>query len=155
VSPSIYRRASPTVGTGDAPISTRTPPREPIAHAPALEPAAVLIVDDDDGTRQTIARYLRLEGFTINLAATGREALDDVGRVEPAVVLLDCHLPDISGIDCLAELRRRGSQVPVVIFSADCDLDLAQIGELRASTLSKLCDLEDVRAVVASYVAVR
>ena len=142
VTPSEYRARA----IGSAPT-----PQELAARQDALAPEAktFLIVDDDEGTRETIGRYLQFEGYRVVLASTGREALHEAARVSPSAILLDYHLPDIDGLTCLRALRQDAAvpDASVVLFTADWDLQITdrELKELGARIASKLCDLEEVR----------
>jgi AraC-like DNA-binding protein/CheY-like chemotaxis protein len=129
-------------------------PRPPEPAAPAPEAKTFLIVDDDEGTRETIGRYLQFEGYRVVLASTGREALHEAARVSPSAILLDYHLPDIDGLTCLRALRQDAAvtDASVVLFTADWDLPVTdrELKELGAKLASKLCDLEEVRDLLAN-----
>ncbi|MGH9414776.1 MAG: response regulator transcription factor [Terriglobales bacterium] len=79
----------------------------------------ILIVEDEDLIRDTYARRLEHEGYTVRQAACGREALQSVRQVAPELILLDVMLPDISGLEVLKSLRadRRFASTPVVLFT--------------------------------------
>jgi len=111
----------------------------------------VLIVDDDLGSRETIGRYLEREGYRVICADNGKDGLLEADRSRPAVVLLDYRLPDIDGLEWLRRFRSRQSTTPVVMFSADWDLECRrdELSALGATFLSKLCDLEDVCEALA------
>jgi DNA-binding response OmpR family regulator len=74
----------------------------------------VLIVEDEDAIALPLAEGLRREGFDVDRAATGAEALD---AAEPDIVLLDLRLPDMDGLDVCRRLRER-SQLPIIIVTA-------------------------------------
>jgi two-component system response regulator RegX3 len=74
----------------------------------------VLVVEDDDGIAEPLAEGLQREGFEVNRAATGREALD---APIPDVVLLDLGLPDVDGYAVCRQLRARSS-VPILVVTA-------------------------------------
>ncbi|MDQ6919617.1 MAG: response regulator, partial [Candidatus Dormibacteraeota bacterium] len=61
----------------------------------------VLVVDDESNITELVAMALRYEGFTVNTAATGRDALAKVDSFKPALVVLDVMLPDIDGHEVL------------------------------------------------------
>jgi DNA-binding response OmpR family regulator len=82
------------------------------------EGPTVLVVDDDESIRVALERALRLEGFAVQSAAGGLEALDLVDQDPPAVMVLDVTMPDISGVTVTARLRERGVDVPICILSA-------------------------------------
>jgi two-component system KDP operon response regulator KdpE len=80
----------------------------------------VLVVDDDPTLRSTLAIGLRAEGHEVLIAADGRTALQALREDRPDVVVLDLGLPDLSGVDVLANLRG-WSTTPVVVLSARAD----------------------------------
>jgi DNA-binding response OmpR family regulator len=83
----------------------------------------VLLVDDDAAIRRSVAMGLELEGFDVVAASGGRAALEAAQRVKPAVVLLDLSMPDLDGLEVLAQLRARGDDVPVCVLSARDEVD--------------------------------
>jgi DNA-binding response OmpR family regulator len=78
----------------------------------------VLIVDDDAVLRRSLARALRLAGFTTDVAEGGRDALARIAAGRPDVVVLDVSMPDLSGTEVCRRLRADGNEVPVVMLSA-------------------------------------
>jgi len=78
----------------------------------------VLVVDDDRSIRQALERALPLEGFTVQPAADGSEALARLEESSPDLVVLDVVMPPPNGIEVTRRLRERGSRVPVCILSA-------------------------------------
>ncbi|HEY3020089.1 MAG TPA: response regulator transcription factor [Solirubrobacteraceae bacterium] len=83
----------------------------------------VLVVDDEATIRQALERALRLEGFAVETAAGGYEALDAVARRPPSVVVLDVTMPDLDGVKVVRRLRDEGNDVPVCILSARDDVE--------------------------------
>jgi CheY-like chemotaxis protein len=83
----------------------------------------ILIVDDHADTAYVAARLLKQLGYDTVAVAGGQEALDNLRGVTPRLVILDCHMPRVRGLDVLRAVRadRRLSEVPVVIFSAEAD----------------------------------
>ncbi len=84
----------------------------------------LLIVDDDDGIRTTLAEALQQEGFEVACAADGRQAIRalDAQQRQGAsgfdLVVLDLMLPGVSGLDVCRHLRRGDSQTPILMVSA-------------------------------------
>jgi two-component system response regulator RegX3 len=76
-----------------------------------------LVVDDEQSYRDALRVALEREGFRVEVAADGAEAIARFDAVRPALVLLDVMLPRISGIDVCRELRSR-SQVPIIMVTA-------------------------------------
>ena len=78
---------------------------------------SVLLVEDEEAFVDALIVGLRREGFTIEVARDGAEALDRFDEVQPDLVLLDVMLPKVSGIDVCRELRSR-SDVPIIMVTA-------------------------------------
>jgi len=81
------------------------------------EAPLVLVVDDEQSYRDALRVALEREGFRVELAADGAEAIQRFDAVRPALVLLDVMLPKISGVDVCREIRTR-SQVPIIMVTA-------------------------------------
>ena len=87
------------------------------------DPPTILVVDDEQSYRDALAVSLRREGFLVQVAADGLEALDQYETYRPALVLLDVMLPRMSGIDVCRELRAK-SRVPIIMLTArDTEID--------------------------------
>jgi len=92
---------------------------------PVPSPLRVLIVDDDFMVASIHARFVeRTEGFeVVGSAATGTTALAEVERLDPDLVLLDVHLPDVSGLEVLRRLRAADRHVGVIMVTAAREAD--------------------------------
>ncbi len=77
----------------------------------------ILVVDDEQSYRDALSVALQREGFRVDTAADGVEALDRFEASRPSLVLLDVMLPKISGIDVCREIRTR-SRVPIIMVTA-------------------------------------
>jgi DNA-binding response OmpR family regulator len=80
----------------------------------------ILVVDDEAGIRDLVGSYLRNEGFEVDEAVDGEDALTQFGRHPHDLVVLDLRLPGIGGLDVLREIRRT-SQVFVIVLTARAD----------------------------------
>lgn len=78
----------------------------------------ILAVDDDADNLALVASMLGHEGYHVETAASGEEALDKLKIVSPDLVLLDVNMPGISGLDTLKQLRKKEPYVSVVFVSA-------------------------------------
>jgi CheY-like chemotaxis protein len=80
----------------------------------------VLIVDDDAGNREVLRRSMAAEGWEIDEATNGKDALGHVGASRPSVILLDLLMPEMDGFEFVAALRDtpEGRSIPVVIITA-------------------------------------
>lgn len=77
----------------------------------------VLVVDDDDRIREGLRRQLGLEAYTVNVAADAEEALEQLSRNMPDLIVLDWMLPGMSGLDACRRIRQM-SNVPILILTA-------------------------------------
>jgi two-component system response regulator RegX3 len=77
----------------------------------------ILVVDDEESYRDALSVALEREGFHVETAADGPEAIVRFDATHPALVLLDVMLPRMSGVDVCRELRTR-SQVPIIMVTA-------------------------------------
>jgi two-component system response regulator RegX3 len=81
------------------------------------DPPLILVVDDEQSYRDALSVALQREGFLVETAADGVEAIARFDLSKPALVLLDVMLPKVSGIDVCRELRTR-SRVPIIMVTA-------------------------------------
>ncbi len=93
----------------------------------------VLVVDDEESYRQALAAGLSQEGFMVECAADGYEALRMFHRIHPDLVLVDVMLPDQSGVE-LCQRMRALAPVPIIMVTAkDSEVDVVLGLELGAS----------------------
>jgi two-component system response regulator MprA len=80
----------------------------------------ILVVDDERAVRDSLRRALELEGYEIELAEDGREALSvlEDDAAQPDAVILDVLMPGVDGLEVCRRLRRSGSRVPVLMLTA-------------------------------------
>ena len=78
----------------------------------------VLVVDDDFGIRESLDRSLRANGYNVELASDGTEALRAIEDAAFDVVVLDVLMPGHSGIDVCRTLRAAGNRVPILVLTA-------------------------------------
>jgi two-component system, OmpR family, response regulator MprA len=84
----------------------------------------ILVVDDERAVRDSLRRALELEGYEIELAEDGVEALAALENgEEPDAVILDVLMPKMDGLEVCRRLRRTGSRLPVLMLTARVDVD--------------------------------
>jgi CheY-like chemotaxis protein len=114
-----------------APVSTHfdlleehaPPARRSGAHG---QPASkVLLVDDEDSLRKVMKDLLERDGYVVTEARDGVQALDQVDRVGPDIIVLDLNLPGLDGYGVLSHLRSRPAtaNIPVIVLTAKGDED--------------------------------
>jgi two-component system OmpR family response regulator len=81
-------------------------------------PKRILVVDDEASIVDAVATALRYEGYVVDEATTGQEAIAAVARAEPDLMVLDWMLPDIDGIEVGRRLRDRGFKTAILFLTA-------------------------------------
>jgi len=87
--------------------------------------AMVLLVDDEDQLRRVMKDLLERQGYTVVEARDGAQALEEVDRHAPDIVILDLNLPGVDGYSVLSQLRSRPAtrQIPIIVLTAKGDED--------------------------------
>ena len=116
-----------------APVSTHfdlleepAPPAETRRSGAHGQPASkVLLVDDEDSLRKVMRDLLERDGYIVTEARDGVQALDQVDRVGPDIIVLDLNLPGLDGYGVLSHLRSRPAtaNIPVIVLTAKGDED--------------------------------
>lgn len=117
----------------------------------------VLVVDDDFMVAEIHRRFTdRVDGFrTAAIARTGADALDQVAALRPDLVLLDVHLPDLTGVEVLQRLRADGDGVGVIMITAARELDAvsAALDGGAADYLIKPFEFDQFAAKLTAFAA--
>lgn len=82
-------------------------------------PIRILLVEDTPVNMYVLQRVLRNEGFDVVEATDGKEAIRKAEKEKPDVVLMDMRLPDMSGYEAVAILRKRLPALPIIAVTAD------------------------------------
>jgi DNA-binding response OmpR family regulator len=111
----------------------------------------ILVVEDDPGIRQGIADFLGFEGYAVDVAVNGEEALSYLRERRPSLVVLDLVMPVMNGPQLLERLRSEGiaSGVPVAIMTAA--MPGASSLPVADAYLSKPFDLDQLLEVVGRH----
>lgn len=99
--------------------------------------ASVLTIDDSALTRRKVSKILKAHGIEVLEAKNGAEGLACIQDCQVDCILLDLVMPDLSGWEVLKTLHERGSQIPVVVVTAD----------LQSTTRQRCLDLGAVAIV--------
>jgi DNA-binding response OmpR family regulator len=83
----------------------------------------ILVVEDEQAIASFVAAYLRKDGFTVQVTASGREALTLVHSAAPALVVLDLMLPDLDGLEVCRRIRETSTMPVLMLTARDDDLD--------------------------------
>ncbi len=82
----------------------------------------LLVVDDDPSVREALALLLDLNGFDVDTAGDGREAIRTMAVAQPDAVILDVLMPGIDGIEVCRRMRAIGDRTPVLMLTARTEL---------------------------------
>ncbi|HSN96747.1 MAG TPA: sigma-54 dependent transcriptional regulator [Candidatus Nanopelagicales bacterium] len=85
----------------------------------------VLVVDDEENLRVVVRSFLKREGYEVEVAQSGDEALALVEAFGPDFILTDVRMPKMGGLDLLATLKAKGNEATVIVMSAYGNVDLA------------------------------
>jgi len=81
-----------------------------------VETMSILVVDDDPALRQALTRILSFEGYEVEIAPTGHDALELVSTAD--LMVLDLGLPDLDGLDVARRVRAAGHALPILVLTA-------------------------------------
>lgn len=87
-------------------------------NSPEQTPHRILVVDDEPNIVDVISMALRFQGFEVESAGTGAEALAAVAQFKPHLMVLDIMLPDMEGFDVAQRLGAQRAQVPIIFLTA-------------------------------------
>jgi two-component system response regulator MprA len=83
----------------------------------------ILVVDDERAVRESLRRALELEGYEIELAADGSEALERLEGAQPDALVLDVLMPGVDGLEVCRRLRSSGNGLPVLMLTARAEVE--------------------------------
>jgi len=113
----------------------------------------ILLIDDDEAVRLSVAFFLQSNGFTVVTASNGREGLRRCDEQPPNLVITDIMMPEIDGIETILALRRAFHDIPIIAMSGgwhpgDARL-LSMVTKLGATeTLAKPFDCDELLAAI-------
>jgi DNA-binding NtrC family response regulator len=106
----------------------------------------VLLVDDEERFRLTLSKLLAVRGLDVVTLGSGREALEELKNHRYDVILLDVRMPEMNGIEVLAEVKKMDPTLEVIILtghaSVDAAVDIMKLGGY--DYLLKPCSVEEL-----------
>ena len=97
-------------------------------RTPENEVARILVADDEAVMRQTLELVLTADGWLVDFARTGRDALDRCAAEDYDLVILDHWMPGLRGLEAAQILKMNPASPPVVVFTACLDPELKELG---------------------------
>jgi len=107
------------MGQMAAPLSSARPD-DPVNSTQPL--GRILVVEDDPAVQKALRRLFETEGYTVEVQANGKSALDSFQAAAPAVIILDLRLPKLSGSDLCKMVKAQAPTLPIVVLSATTDV---------------------------------
>ncbi len=101
-----------------------------------IKPHGILIADDDPAFVNTIIDILEAKDYTVYVASNGKEALERFKSGGIDVLLLDLHMPLLSGLEVCAELKKSGNTVPIIIVTAYAKEEAGELDALRTLSVT-------------------
>ena len=117
----------------------------------------ILVVEDDPAIRLGLKRSLEFEGFTVELARDGEEAIQRAFDKKPDLIVLDIMLPRVNGFEVCRTVRKYDSTIPVLILSAKASIE-DRLNAYQAAAdgyISKPFDMTELRIRVRNMIRTR
>jgi FixJ family two-component response regulator len=111
------------------------------------------VVDDEECVRKALSRLFRSAGFQVRTFATGQEFLSAAGVNQPDCLVLDLHLPGMSGLEILKQMAQRGLNVPAVVITGHDEAGVREkafLSGAAAYLLKPINDQELIASVIQS-----
>ena len=111
---------------------------------------SILVADDEEGMRFMLSQLLGKEGYRVKEAGNGRVAVDLAGREDFDLVILDIRMPEMDGLEALAQIRRLRPNTPVLMITAHGTEAIARqaIAAGAYDYFTKPCDNQELRIVI-------
>jgi len=116
------------------------------------------IVEDNEGVRKMLARTLKLKGFSVESAETGRKGIELINEFKPAVAIIDIGLPDLNGYEVAMKVRESPDHARVLLvaltgYGRERDQEKAYEAGFDIHLVKPLDPDELLRAIAEKYVA--
>jgi len=120
------------------------------ANEPRIEIPSLLITDDDRGFRETLREVFEPMGFRTLVAGDGEEALEIVQREIVNLLLVDMHMPKLTGLETVRRVKQMHALLPCILMSAEADRALVRQARLAQAftVLSKPVSRQRITRVV-------
>jgi CheY-like chemotaxis protein len=117
--------------------------------------ATILIADDDEGIRELLRELLDSEGYRVQEATNGAEAIASIAANRPHAVLMDLMMPVVSGVEATAMIKRdpRTASIPVLAMSAGRNIVALQNDIPADDFIAKPFELSTLIAAIAALIS--
>lgn len=110
----------------------------------------ILVVDDEPDLVEILADRLSLEGFSIETAGSGNQALKILETKKVDVIVSDVRMKDGSGPDMFKEMLAKGLKIPVIFVTAYADVENDQVMKSARAILGKPFDFNELKSLIDS-----
>ena len=118
----------------------------------------ILVVDDEEVMRESLAAWLREDGYAVDTASSGREAIEKARAKDFAIYFIDLKMPGgIDGIETMMEIRKMHTEAPIIIITAYATVDTAitAMKEGAQEYIVKPCNPEEISLLVSRIIKVK
>jgi DNA-binding NtrC family response regulator len=117
----------------------------------------ILVVDDEETMTESLAAWLREDGYTVDTASSGREAIEKARAREYAIYFLDLKMPGLDGIETMMEIRKLQKEASVIIITAYATVDtaIAAMKEGAQEYVVKPCHPQEISLLVERIIRVK
>lgn len=128
-----------------------------MSEVAVVAPKRILVTDDDSSILRLVTAILRRADYDVDMAGSGRDALEKIALTQYDVVVLDLMMPDVSGFDVLAQLQVRDPQLRsvVVMSAASKDVITNAVSPNVFATLRKPFEIDELIATIGACIATR
>jgi FixJ family two-component response regulator len=122
---------------------------------PKKQTAYVAIVDDDASVRKALARLLRVFAIRSQTYGSAREFLDSLPSGVPECLIVDLHMPEMTGLELQGELVRTGARIPTIVITAHNETGYREQCRAAGATAYLLKPLDEHTLIAAINTAIR
>jgi len=107
----------------------------------------VLVADDEEEFVKTLAERLEIRGFSVTTVCSGEGAVEIVKKIDFDVIVLDVLMPEVSGIDALAQIKKEKPLIPVIMLTGEATVENAILG-MKMGAFDFLMKPLDIRELI-------
>ncbi|HNX60479.1 MAG TPA: response regulator [Spirochaetota bacterium] len=115
----------------------------------------ILVVEDEQNQRELYAMELEEEGYEVEQAANGREAVESVKKNKYDLVILDIRMPEMDGIEALGKILSRDKKIPIIIYTAYSNYKSNFMTWTADAYVTKSSDLSELKDKIKEILSTR
>jgi two-component system response regulator (stage 0 sporulation protein F) len=115
----------------------------------------ILVVEDEQHQRELYAMELQDEGYEVDQASNGREAVEKVKNEKYDLVVLDIRMPEMDGIEALGKILSRDKKIPIVIYTAYSNYKSNFMTWTADAYITKTSDLKELKDKIRDILSAR